>query len=198
MWTVKTKILYVLYRTFAAWLPQSDHFAPAKWWRRVFAKGIVAECAKGVNIERGAHFTPGLRIGERSGVGINCEINGPVTIGKDVMMGPEVVVYTSGHKFDRTDISMMDQGFTDVRPVEIGDDVWIGRRAIIMPGVKIGNGCVIGAGAVVTKDIPDYSVAAGAPARVIKNRLDNSDNRGGVIYNIFVIIAEFLSEINKR
>ena len=176
MWTVGTKILYVLYRVFAAWLPKSDHFAPAKWLRGLFAKAIAAECGKKVNIEHGAHFTPGLRIGDRSGVGINCEINGPVTIGKDVMMGPEVVVYTSGHKFDDTDIPMMDQGFTETLPVEIGDDVWIGRRVIIMPGVKIGNGCVIGAGAVVTKDIPDYSVAAGVPASVIKSRLKNDSN----------------------
>ena len=87
------------------------------------------------------------------------------------MMGPEVIIYTSGHKFDRLDISMMDQGFTDVNPVTIGNDVWLGRRVIIMPGVTIGDGCVIGAGAVVTKDIPAYSVAVGVPARVIKSRL---------------------------
>ena len=86
------------------------------------------------------------------------------------MMGPEVVIYTSGHKFDRTDIPMMEQGNTDAEPVTIGDDVWIGRRVMIMPGVTIGNGCVIGAGAVVTKDIPPYSVAGGVPAKVLKSR----------------------------
>ena len=54
----------------------------------------------------------------------------------------------------------------------IGDDCWIGRRVMIMPGVKIGEGCVIGAGAVVTKDIPPYSVAAGVPAKVVKTRMN--------------------------
>ena len=109
-----------------------------------------------MNIEKHAHFTPGVELGDRSGIGINCEITGTVTIGNDVMMGPEVIVYTSGHRFDRTDISMMDQGFTEAKPVTIGNDVWLGRRVIIMPGVTIGDGCVIGAGAVVTKDIPPY------------------------------------------
>jgi len=171
MWTIKTKLLFVLYQMFAAWLPQSSHFPPAGWLRRCFAKWIVAYCGKEVNIERGAHFTPGLSIGDRSGAGINCELNGPITIGRDVMMGPEVVVYTSGHEFNATDIPMMDQGPTETKPVVIGNDVWIGRRAIIMPGVTIGDGCVIGAGAVVTKDIPPYSVAVGVPAKVVKSRL---------------------------
>ena len=85
-------------------------------------------------------------------------------------MGPEVIVYTTGHKFDRTDIPMMEQGSTEERPVSIGNDVWIGRRVMIMPGVTIGDGCVIGAGAVVTKDIPPYNVAGGVPARVLKSR----------------------------
>ena len=95
------------------------------------------------------------------------------------MMGPEVIVYTSGHKFDRTDITMIEQGSTVPEQVTIGNDVWIGRRVIIMPGVTIGDGCVIGAGAVVTKDIPPYSVAGGVPAKVIKSRLCNVDNGGG-------------------
>lgn len=93
-------------------------------------------------------------------------------------MGPEVVIYTSGHRHDRTDILMGQQGDDGVRPVVIGDDVWIGRRAIIMPGVKIGNGCIIGAAAVVTHDIPDYSIAAGVPARVVKNRLGEMGEMG--------------------
>jgi long-chain acyl-CoA synthetase len=115
--------------------------------------------------------------------------------GDNVMMGPEVVVYTSGHCFDRTDIPMAEQGSTSPRAVTIGNDVWLGRRVIIMPGVTIGDGCVIGAGAVVTKDIPAYSVAGGVPAKVIKSRLCNVDNGGGVIYNIFVINAVLLAPI---
>jgi maltose O-acetyltransferase len=171
MWTVKTRFLFILYKAFAAWLPRSGHFRAGGWLRRQFAKAIIVQCGQKVNIEQGASFTPELSIGDRSGIGVNCELTGPITIGSDVMMGPEVIIYTSGHRFDRTDVSMMDQGFTEVKPVSIGNDVWIGRRVIIMPGVTIGDGCVIGAGAVVTKDIPPYSVAVGVPARVVKSRL---------------------------
>lgn len=169
MWTLKSKIYYILYRMTAAWLPASRHFQPARAARCFWAKRIC-RCGQNINIERNAHFTPGLTLGDRSGIGINCEVYGPVTIGRDVMMGPEVVIYTSGHRFDRTDIPMMDQGSTEAEPVVIGNDVWIGRRVMIMPGVTIGDGCVIAAGAVVTKDIPAYSMAGGVPAHSIRER----------------------------
>ena len=94
-------------------------------------------------------------------------------LGNNVMMGPEVVIYTSGHKHDRIDIPMMEQGSSETQPVIIGNDVWIGRRAIIMPGVTIGDGVIVGAGAVVTKNIEPYMVAVGVPAKAIKSRLDN-------------------------
>lgn len=84
-------------------------------------------------------------------------------------MGPDVVILTHTHNIDRVDIPMGKQG-SRVARVIIGDDVWIGMRSIIMPGVKIGNGAVIGAGAVVTKDVPDYAIVGGVPAKIIKYR----------------------------
>ena len=170
MWTIKNKVAFALYKMFASWLPISQRSKLSKKLRRFFAKRVISKIGKNVNIERGACFGPGLEIGDNSGVGINCEIYGPVKIGNNVMMGPEVVIYTSGHKHDRVDVPMIEQGSEESRAVTIGNDVWIGRRAIIMPGVTIGNGCIIGAGAVVTKDVPDYSIAGGVPARVIKSR----------------------------
>ena len=170
MWTLKKKINYLLYKIFAAWLPKSQRSKFAKGLRVFFARRILKSCGKNVNIEKNAYFTPDVSIGDRSGIGIDCEINGPVSIGNDVMMGPEVIIYTSGHNFARSDITMIEQGSSEKEPVIIGDDTWIGRRVMIMPGVTIGKGCVIGAGAVVTKDIPDYTVAGGVPAKVLKAR----------------------------
>lgn len=89
------------------------------------------------------------------------------------MMGPDVFIYTQNHNFSRTDISMDQQGWSEEKPVIIEDDVWIGSRVTILPGVIIGKGCIIGASAVVTKSMPPYSVVAGNPAIVVKNRKCN-------------------------
>ena len=170
MWTFRKKILWVMYKLFAAWLPESRHSRYGKWLRGIYAKAIIKSMGKNVNIERNAVFSPGLSIGDNSGIGVNCEVYGSVTIGHNVMMGPEVVIYTRSHSHDRTDITMIEQGFEDEKPVTIGNDVWIGRRVMLMPGVNIGNGVIIGAGAVVTKDVPDYCIVGGVPAKVIKER----------------------------
>ena len=170
MWTKKQKLYYIFYKVFASWLPISQRFKFAKKVRYHFAKHIC-KLGKNVNVERNAYFTPDLKVGDGSGLGINCEIYGPVTIGDNVLMGPEVIIYTSGHEYSRVDIPIGQQGSTEVKLVTIGNDVWIGRRAMIMPGVHIGDGCVIGAGAVVTKDTPPYSVVGGVPAKVLKSRL---------------------------
>lgn len=136
----------------------------------------MSNVGKQVNIEKGATFNGKVSIGDYSGIGVDCEMNGPVTIGRYVNMGPEVVVYTQNHAFNRIDIPMQKQGYDNVRPVVIGDDVWIGRRVIILPGVKIGEGCVIGAGAIVAKDIPPYSVVVGNPAKIVKVRKEIKGN----------------------
>ena len=86
------------------------------------------------------------------------------------MMGPEVVIYTQNHRYDRFDVPMGKQGHMPVEPVIIGNDVWIGRRVMIMPGCHIGDGVIIGAGAVVTKDVAPYSIVGGVPAKVIGSR----------------------------
>jgi maltose O-acetyltransferase len=172
MWTKKKKVMYILYMLLASWFPLSAHSELCRKWRLFWARRVVANCGKNVNFEKGSTFTPQLSIGDNSGVGIRSAINGPVTIGNDVMMGQEVIVYTTRHIDDRVDIPMRQQGMKDVVPVVIGDDVWIGSRVIILPGVTIGRGCIIGAGAVVTKDVPDYTVVGGVPAKVIRNRTE--------------------------
>ena len=138
--------------------------------RRFCGRLMLESCGKKVNIEKNAVFSAKVSLGSRSGIGINARINGRCVIGNDVMMGTDCVIITRSHRHDRTDIPMMDQGFEEERPVFVGNDVWLGDRGIILPGVHIGDGCIIGAGSVVTRDIPPYSVAAGIPAKVIKDR----------------------------
>ena len=109
-------------------------------------------------------------IADNSGVRVDCELRGAVTIGKNVMMGPECVFFSRNHAFDRVDIPMCQQGFQEEKCIVVGDDVWIGRRAMIMPGIHIGTGAIVAAGAVVSKDVPDYAVVAGNPAVIKKYR----------------------------
>lgn len=90
-----------------------------------------------------------------------------VRIGSHTMFGPAVQIYTATHPLDAATRRLHESG----RPVTIGEDVWVGGGAIILPGVTIGSRTVIGAGSVVTRDIPDDVVAAGNPCRVIR-RLD--------------------------
>ena len=125
-----------------------------------------------MNIETDAKFSTSVQLGNYSGLGEHCRIHGKVIIGDYVMMGPDCVIYTRNYRFDRCDIPMCQQGFSPEKEVVIGNDVWIGGRVTIMPGVQIGSGAIIAAGAVVTKDVPDYAIVGGCPAKVIKYRKD--------------------------
>ncbi len=168
-------ICYLLYYYFLQYLPKSSgkgmHKKIIRSIRSKTASCLFKKCGKNVNIEKHAVFGSGrnVSIGDNSGIGMNCVIKGPVEIGNNVMMGPDCLILTSYHNFDRTDIPMNQQG-GGLKPVVIGDDIWIGTRVTILPGVKIGNGVIIGAGAVVTKDIPDYAIVGGVPAKIIKYR----------------------------
>ena len=164
----------VAYYAVARHLPASDN-RYGKWARivrRSICRHLFARMGADVNVESGALFGDGtnIHIGNRSGLGIDSRIYGPVIIGDHVMMGPDVMILTSNHRYDRLDIPMIDQGGTDHRPVMIEDDVWIGSRTIILPGVCVGMGAVIGAGSVVTKNVPAYGIVAGNPAKLIKYR----------------------------
>lgn len=162
------------YYFLARHLPASSHrFGGwAQPIRRSICRGLFKACGLRVNIEKGAYFGDGseVEIGDDSGIGTNCWLSGPVKIGRDVMMGPEVLIITRNHRFDSLDVPMRSQGFQEPRPVIIGDDVWIGARAIILPGVNIGRGAIIGAGAVVTRNVPDYAIVGGSPARLLRYR----------------------------
>lgn len=157
---------------FAAHLPTSFSWVNIgqRQIRGFCGKLILSKCGKSVNIEKGASFPSSVELGDFSGIGIRAQISGKVIIGKNVMMGPDVCIYVRNHAFDRIDIPMNLQGFAPENPVVIEDDVWIGARVIILPGIRIGTGAVIGAGAVVTKDVPDYAVVGGNPARILKMR----------------------------
>lgn len=168
-WTVS----YILYYGIARHLPAS--FRPygigsrrIRYW---LVKNMFASCGRNVNVEHGADIGSGrfTSIGDNSGIGVDCRAAGPLEIGANVMMGPEVVIQSASHSFERTDIPMIEQGETKMTVV-IEDDVWIGTRAIILPGRRIGRGSIVGAGSIVTKDVAPYTIVAGNPAVVVGQR----------------------------
>jgi len=171
-----------LYYILARQLP--DVPMPGAWvgqtLRRLLAQQIFEKCGAHVRINRGANFGTGARIhlGENSSISIDCWVASDTQIGDDVMMAPEVTILSNSHNFGRTDISMRAQGAPPPRPVRIGNDVWIGTRSIILPGVRVGDHCIIGAGSVVTKDVPDWAIVGGNPARIIRYRLPQSETGG--------------------
>jgi len=108
-----------------------------------------------------------IKLGARAYFNANCVVLdvAPVTIGDHVLIGPAVQIYTALHPLDA---ALRRSGVESGAPVTIGNDVWIGGAAVICPGVTIGDGAVIGAGSVVTRDVPPHVFAAGNPCRVIR------------------------------
>ena len=106
-------------------------------------------------------------IGDYARIGIHNTIIGPVCIGNHVNLAQGITVTALNHNFEDKTKRIDEQGIT-TKPVIIGDDVWIGANAVILPGVTIGKHCVVAAGAVVTKDVQDNTIVGGVPAKEIK------------------------------
>lgn len=109
--------------------------------------------------------------------GRGCSICPKVTIKKYTLLGPGVVITGSDHRFDLSGTPIIFSGRPELLPTIIEEDVWIGRRSIIMAGVTIGRGSIVGAGAVVTKNVEPYEIVAGVPARKIGERFASVEDR---------------------
>lgn len=128
-----------------------------------FRPGSYAVVCSKISIGRKVAIHPGTMLfadPREGGAGI--------TIEDDVLVGSAVHIYVTDHKFDDTDSSIIEQGYSGSREVVLKKGCWIGAKSVILPGVTIGKNSVVGAGSIVTKDVPDGVVAVGNPARVIK------------------------------
>ena len=171
-----------LYYGFAQYLPTQ----PMPGWkiayliRRLLTMRIFQACGVDVIIKSRAYFGTGRQIilGDRSQLGKHLRAECDLKVGNDVVMGPDIVLMSSSHAFENLDLPVNRQGSLPRRPIIIGNDVWIGTRTIILPGVTIGDKAVIGAGSVVTKDVPACAIVAGNPARIIRYKGDRLHTDG--------------------
>ena len=114
-----------------------------------------------------------IRIGKGSSLGRNCILgtNKKITVGSEVLLGAFTYIAAAGfHKFDDPNLSVIRQGFRETQGVEVGDGSWLGTRVTVLDGISVGPGAVVGAHALVTKDIPEMAIAYGSPARVTGER----------------------------
>jgi lipopolysaccharide O-acetyltransferase len=111
-----------------------------------------------------------LVIGAHTGIGMGACISAArmVTIGENVLLARNVYISDHAHAYEDIRVPIMKQGINNVKPVSIGRNTWLGQNVVVLPGVNIGQHCVIGANSVVNASIPDFSIAVGSPARVVK------------------------------
>jgi maltose O-acetyltransferase len=142
---------------------------PSRRVREIYLRGWLGKIGSYTGVQMGCRFLNGRKVflGERNVINFGCLFDGrhfSIRTGTNVSIGPEATILTLGH--DPRSATFADRG----GDVEIGDRAWIGYRAIVLPGVTIGEGAVVGAGAVVTRDVEPYAIVAGNPARMVGRR----------------------------
>lgn len=137
--------------------------------RRKLAERFLESCGTNIRVKYNCDISPNIKIGDHSEFGQGCLIHANVEIGSYVIMGPDVKIYTRNHNFADLSRPIALQG-KSTKSTTIGDDVWIGANVIITAGVKVQSHAIIAAGSIVTKDVPEYAIVGGNPAKIIRYR----------------------------
>lgn len=161
-WYVRLLAPLYQHRSFSAKIYGSVRMDTPPYRRFSIGKRSVVESFSCINNAVGD-----VVIGDYTRIGLHCTVIGPVTIGNHVNLAQGITVSALNHNFEDTRLRIDEQG-VNTSEIIIDDDVWIGANAVITAGVHIGRHSVVAAGAVVTKDVPEYSVVGGVPAKVIR------------------------------
>jgi len=170
----RNRFIYIFYYMIIAKLPNGRLLSPINAIRRYYVCNVmgVGPYHSNTRIQNNVYFSSMGKVE----FGLDCQINENVfiqaaTIGNNVMIAPNVSVLCNVKEISNTQVPMNKQGWKEKgKKVIVEDDVWIGRNVIIMPGVRIGKGSILGAGAVVTKNVGAYSIVGGVPAVKIGSR----------------------------
>ncbi|PHR13739.1 MAG: transferase [Aequorivita sp.] len=167
------KLALVIYYGIISHLPHSRYISLTRNIRVWYVSKVLKFIPDRKNsfIENNVYFSNGKNLK----IGTGCQINENVFIqgayiGNNVLIAPNVSILSMSHNYQNTEIPMVFQGETLPNPPTIEDDVWLGRNVVVMPGITIGTGSIIGAGAVVTKNVAPFSIMGGVPAKLIKSR----------------------------
>ena len=171
-WTIRKVLCYCLYRLILKHLPR-DIPLVGEWFYRLrsaVCRPLFHKAGKSFRVGQGACFDNGANVimKDHAHIGLYAELEGTyamITIGAHVSMGHHCTIICQNHRY-------LEEGYDgyEGKDVVIDDYAWLEHRVIILPGVRVGKHAIIGAGAVVTKDIPDYAIAVGNPAQVKKYR----------------------------
>jgi maltose O-acetyltransferase len=166
---------YFMYMILFRYTP--EHYRPYAlffpWIRNKLASVFLKRCGKNIRIHHNADISANIEVGDHCIIGTRCMIQSGVVMGDYIMIGPDVKIYSRNHVFSSLETPVSLQG-KEFKKTILGNDVWIGANCVILPGVKIGHKTVIAAGSIVTKDIPDFALVGGNPARVIRMRNENT------------------------
>lgn len=156
------------------------------------------------SVPRNSFFSGDIKIGKYSTIGESCFLRGDIEIKNYTQLGAYVSIHSRNHPINTLSTYQGKQLFNGAlkelrsdRKVTIGNDVWIGHGTIILSGVTIGDGAIVGGGSVVTKDIPSFAIAAGAPAKVMSYRFDESTRNRIRLMNWWVKNPDELSKMKK-
>jgi len=167
------KLYLVIYYGFIQYLPHSRYCSFANTIRVWY----IAKVLKIMNYDKKTIIEPKTYLSNAKNIiiGSNCQINEHVFIQQaiiedEVLIAPNVAILSISHKHERVDVSIVYQGDTDPKPPIIKKGAWLGRNVVILPGVTVGEGAIVAAGAIVNKDVAAFTVVGGVPAKFIKNR----------------------------
>ncbi|MFT5759982.1 MAG: acetyltransferase-like isoleucine patch superfamily enzyme [Alteromonadaceae bacterium] len=174
------RLQYVFYRFFSNFLYR---LLLKKCGRQIFVHPLSSirnhkaiSFGDNVTINKNVNIWVGsLSLGNNIQINPNTCIYGRVIIGDNVMIAPNCMLASGNHGMEISDEPMITQESITKGPIRIGNDVWIAANSVLLDGVQIGNGAIVGAGSVVTKDVPPMAIVVGNPARIIRYRYDNTN-----------------------
>ena len=168
------KLKLIIYYLFIQKLPHSRLWGGFNSLRRWYMASVLRVMPNDANskFENEIYISDAkqLTIGNHVRINENAFFQGDISIGNHVMIAPGVAIYTVAHRHDTIETPMVQQGTTESKKVTIGNNAWLGRNVVVLPGITVGEGAIVGANSVITKNVAPFTIVGGVPAKLIRKR----------------------------